>query len=73
MGITFILWNKALNIATNRIVVTQMIYLAPMLSFLIINRVLGERITLLTIAGLALIVSGILVSNMKHKKVLQHS
>jgi drug/metabolite transporter (DMT)-like permease len=68
MGITFILWNKALNLASNKVVVTQMIYLAPMLSFLIINRVLGERITLLTIAGLAFIVSGILVSNMNRKK-----
>ena len=70
MGITFILWNKALNIASNRVVITQMIYLAPMLSFLIINRVLGEKITLLTIAGLALIIGGILISNMKIKKVL---
>lgn len=68
MGVTFILWNKALNIATNRVVVTQMIYLAPMLSFLIINRVLGERITFLTIAGLAFIVSGIMVSNIKRKR-----
>lgn len=70
MGITFILWNKALNIASDRVTITQMIYLAPMLSFLIINRVLGEEIKLLTIAGLALIVSGIFISNISGKKEL---
>ncbi|MDD2490809.1 MAG: DMT family transporter [Bacteroidales bacterium] len=71
MGITFILWNKALNIASNRVTVTQMIYLAPMLSFVIINRVLGEHIVLLTILGLILIVSGIFISNMKGKKAVE--
>ena len=70
MGITFILWNKALNIASDRVIITQMIYLAPMLSFIIINRVLGEEIQLLTIAGLALIVSGIFISNITGKKEL---
>ena len=70
MGITFILWNKALNIASDRVIITQMICLAPVLSFIIINRVLGEEIQLLTIAGLALIVSGIFISNITGKKEL---
>lgn len=65
MGVTFILWGKALNLATNRIALTQMTYITPILSLVIISIVLGEVIGLLTVGGLVLIIAGILVSSLK--------
>ena len=65
MGVTFILWGKALNIATNRVILAQITYLSPVLSLLLIHFILGESIGLLTVAGLVFIIGGILVSNLK--------
>jgi len=68
MGVTFILWNRALNMAENRVTVTQMIYLAPLLSFMLIHLILGETIGILTFGGLFLIIGGILLSNTRLKR-----
>ncbi len=65
MGITFILWGKALNLATNRVTLAQITYLSPVLSLLLIHFILGESIGLLTITGLFFIMGGILLSNLK--------
>lgn len=65
MGVTFILWGKALNIATNRVILAQITYLSPVLSLLLIHFILGENIVLLTVVGLVFIIGGILVSNLK--------
>ena len=65
MGVTFILWGKALNLATNRVALAQMTYITPILSLVIISLVLGEVIGILTIGGLLLIIAGILVSSLK--------
>lgn len=65
MGVTFILWGKALNLATNRVALAQMTYITPILSLVLISIVLGEVIGLLTVGGLLLIISGILVSSLK--------
>lgn len=65
MGVTFILWGKALNLATNRVALAQMTYITPILSLVIISIVLGEVIGLLTVGGLVLIIAGILVSSLK--------
>lgn len=68
MGITFILWGKALRLTTNTARLTGLTYLSPFLSLIIIHFTLGENIYLTTIIGLALIVSGILFGNLKLKK-----
>ncbi len=65
MGLTFILWTKALRLAENKIVLTQITYLSPLLSLIFIHYILGEAITPLTIAGLALVMGGIYISNRK--------
>jgi drug/metabolite transporter (DMT)-like permease len=59
------LWGKALNLATNRVALAQMTYITPILSLVIISIVLGEVVGLLTVGGLLLIISGILVSSLK--------
>jgi len=60
MGITFILWLKALKYAKSTAVVSNFIYLAPFFSLIFIHFILGEQIYITTIAGLILIVSGII-------------
>lgn len=60
MGITFILWLKALKYAKSTAVVSNFIYLAPFFSLIFIHFFLGEKIYITTIAGLLLIVSGII-------------
>lgn len=68
MGLTFILWGKALNMATNRVTVTQLTYLSPVLSLFLIHFVLGESIGIATVVGLFLIIGGILFSSIKFSK-----
>jgi drug/metabolite transporter (DMT)-like permease len=73
MGITFILWSKALKLATNRVTLTQLIYLSPLLSLLLIHFILGEKIGVLTVVGLFLIIGGILISNLKQKSTVANT
>jgi drug/metabolite transporter (DMT)-like permease len=60
IGISFVLWMKALSLASNSAKIANLIYLAPFLSLLFINFFLGEAIYATTIVGLFFIISGIL-------------
>lgn len=76
MAIPFVLWQYALAKAPNKYLVNQLSYLSPILSLVLINFYLGERLALTTIVGALLIIGGILVSNVRHKRecaVRQHS
>jgi len=61
MGITFILWLKALRLSENTAKVSHLVYLSPFLSLIIIGLVVGEQILSSTVAGLCLIVTGIIL------------
>lgn len=61
MGITFVLWLKALQLSTTTARVTNLIYISPFLSLLFVNIIVGEKIIPATIAGLSLVVAGILL------------
>lgn len=61
MGITFILWMSALKFASNSAKVSTIIFVSPFLSLFWINLLLDETIKITTIAGLILIISGILI------------
>jgi len=65
MGITFILWGRALQLSTNRAVLTQLTYLAPVISLFVIHFVLGETISRYTVLGLSLIIIGLLISTLR--------
>jgi drug/metabolite transporter (DMT)-like permease len=60
MGFTFIFWLKALQFAVSTDRVSNMIYITPFFSLLLINILVGEQIHLTTFGGLVLIVSGII-------------
>lgn len=60
MGITFVLWLKALRLSRSTAQVSSFIYLIPFLSLIVIRLTVGERILLSTVAGLIFIVAGII-------------
>lgn len=64
MGITFVLWLTALRLSKTTAQVSNLVYLSPFLSLIFIHAVVGETITVPTIAGLALIMSGIVMQRM---------
>ena len=61
MGITFLIWLKALKLAKTTAHVAGLIYLVPFLSLVVIHFVLGETILPATLLGAILIVAGILL------------
>jgi len=59
VGITYLLWMKAMQLSTNNARTGSLIFIAPFISLFFISVILGEHIYLTTIAGLILIVAGI--------------
>ena len=64
MGITFLLWLKALKAARTTAHVVNLIYLVPFLSLLCIATVLREPIYPSTLVGLVLIITGIVLQKL---------
>jgi len=71
MGITFVLWLKALRMAKSTAIVSNLIYLAPFFSLIFIQFILGEQIYFTTIIGLIMIVSGIVYQEINKNKVYE--
>jgi drug/metabolite transporter (DMT)-like permease len=67
MGITFVIWQKALELADTTAEVGNLIYLTPFLALVFIGTAVGERIGLWTVAGLLLVISGIVLQEMGKK------
>ena len=68
MGITFVLWLKALKHAKSTAVVSNLIYLAPFFSLIFIQSILREQIYFTTVIGLILIVAGIVYQELHKTK-----
>jgi drug/metabolite transporter (DMT)-like permease len=69
MGMTFVLWLKALNYAENTAKLSNVIYLVPFVALIFIKLVLGETVCWTTIVGLVLIISGIGYQQIRSKEV----
>ncbi|MCX6243879.1 MAG: DMT family transporter [Bacteroidetes bacterium] len=67
MGVTFVLWLMALKLSSTTARVSNLIYLSPFISLLLIRFFVGEAILLSTIIGLAFIVGGILLQQALRK------
>ena len=65
MGITFVLWLKALKLAGRTDKIGNLIYLTPFCALIFIHIFLGEKIYITTIFGLILIVTGIMLQQLK--------
>lgn len=61
MGLTFVLWLKALKLSRTTAQVSNLIFLAPFVSLVLLHFVAGETIYRSSVAGLAFIVGGILL------------
>jgi drug/metabolite transporter (DMT)-like permease len=59
LGITYILWMKAMQLSENNAKTGNLIFLSPFLSLVFIHFILGETIFFTTFIGLAFIISGI--------------
>jgi drug/metabolite transporter (DMT)-like permease len=64
MGITFLVWLKALRLSRATARVANLIYLTPFVSLVVIYFVLGEEIFISTVIGLVLIVGGIILQKL---------
>ena len=62
IGVTFLLWQRALRLTAKAGRISQLIFLSPFLSLVLIAVVLGERIHPSAVVGLALIVGGLVLS-----------
>jgi len=65
MGITFFLWLKALQLAPTTDKISNLVYLAPFFSLILVHFILHEPVFYTTPAGLLLIITGILIQNRK--------
>jgi len=63
MGLTFIVWLKALRLSRTTAQVSNLIYLTPFMSLLVVHVVVGEEIFTSTVVGLVLIVTGIFIQH----------
>jgi len=65
MGISFLFWLKALQMASTTDKVSNLVYFAPFLSLVFVHFILHESVYYTTPAGLLLIIAGILIQNRK--------
>ena len=62
MGVTFLLWQRAMRLTRQAARIGQLIFLSPFVSLVLIGTILGERIHATTVFGLAVIVAGLMVA-----------
>ncbi|WP_428241788.1 DMT family transporter [Gynuella sp.] len=66
MGITFVLWLQAMKSTSRTSMISNLIFLSPFVSLILISQVLGEKIGSLTVVGLLVIVAALWFQN-QHK------
>ena len=64
MGITFVLWQTAMNLTRRTAAISSLIFLSPFLSLIFISQILGEPVQLATLGGLVLIMAGLAVQKL---------
>ena len=67
LGITYVVWMKALQLSENNAITGNFIFLMPFVSLIFIHFILEEEIYLTTFSGLAFILLGIFVQQLKRK------
>lgn len=65
MGVTFVLWLQALRLTRSAARISNLIFLSPILSLVFIHLLVGEQIYVSTLAGLCLIIVGLLVQQLR--------
>jgi drug/metabolite transporter (DMT)-like permease len=68
VGITYVLWMKAMQLSTNNAKIGNLVFLAPFVSLIFIHFILKETIYITTFIGLVFIVAGIFTQRLDRKK-----
>ncbi|WP_020407178.1 DMT family transporter [Hahella ganghwensis] len=63
MGITFVFWLLAMKSTNHASRIGNLIFISPFISLVLIHFILGEHIYMTTLAGLVLIIAGLIVQN----------
>lgn len=61
MGLTFVLWLTALKLSTHTARVSNLVFISPFISLILVSFIVGEKILASTVVGLVIIVSGIVI------------
>lgn len=61
MGLTFVLWLTALKLSTHTARVSNLVFISPFISLILVSFIVGEKILPSTVIGLAIIVLGIVI------------
>lgn len=64
MGVAFILWLKAMKLTDNTAKIANLIFIAPFASLVFIYYLVGEKIYISTLAGLVLVIVGLLIQSL---------
>jgi drug/metabolite transporter (DMT)-like permease len=64
VGITYVLWLKAMNLTTSNAKIGNLVFLTPFISLIFIHFILKETIFITTFIGLVFIVAGIFVQQL---------
>ncbi|MGC9401842.1 DMT family transporter [Vibrio genomosp. F10 str. 9ZC157] len=71
MGITFVLWLSALKLTQNTARISNLIFASPFISLMLLATIIGEDIHPATLIGLVLIITGLVIQQVKWKKAPQ--
>ena len=69
MGFAFVAWLSALRYAENTAKISNLIFISPFVSLLLLNIIIDEPIYPATIVGLVFIISGLLIQQLKSRRV----
>ncbi|MDN2479835.1 DMT family transporter [Vibrio agarivorans] len=67
MGITFVLWLSALKLTNNTARISNLIFASPFISLILLSTIIGEEIHPSTLIGLVLIITGLVIQQLKFK------
>ncbi|MDO6564494.1 DMT family transporter [Amphritea sp. 1_MG-2023] len=67
MGFAFLLWMQAMRMTDNTAQLSNLVYLSPPLSLILLSTLADEPIMISTVVGLVLIISGVLFQQLKRK------
>ncbi len=68
VGITYVLWLKAMHYSTNNAKIGNLVFLAPFISLIFIRYILKETLFITTFIGLVFIVAGIFLQQLDRKR-----
>jgi drug/metabolite transporter (DMT)-like permease len=69
VGITYVIWLKAMNLTSSNAKIGNLVFFAPFLSLIFIHLILKETIYITTFIGLIFIVAGVLVQQLDRKRI----